>query len=78
MQPKHAAALMALCLTLAGCNSTPGPSVDGGLLPIVGTPGPAYARALAQAEQQCQVLNRHARYIAKDSTTGRASFDCTG
>jgi hypothetical protein len=32
--------------------------------------------ALSRAERQCQVVGRHAQFIAKDSITGKASFQC--
>jgi hypothetical protein len=32
--------------------------------------------ALSRAEQQCQVVHRHAQLVAKDTATGRAMFRC--
>jgi hypothetical protein len=32
--------------------------------------------AFSHAEQQCQVVHRHAQFVAKDTNTGRATFHC--
>jgi hypothetical protein len=32
--------------------------------------------AFSHAEQQCQLVHRHAQFIAKDTNTGRATFHC--
>jgi hypothetical protein len=32
--------------------------------------------AFSRAEQQCQVVRRHAQFVAKDTVTGRATFHC--
>jgi hypothetical protein len=50
-----------------------------GCMPI--TPSPVDLRsddqlAFSRAEQQCQVVHRHAQFVAKDTNTGRATFHC--
>jgi hypothetical protein len=55
-----------LSLLATGCSPT---------LPIA-NPNGADQLAYAEAEQQCQVVHRHARWIARDAVTGRASFQC--
>jgi hypothetical protein len=57
---------MILSLLAAGCSPT---------LPIASLSGPNQL-AYAEAEQQCQLVHRHARWIASDTMTGRASFQC--
>jgi hypothetical protein len=57
---------VALC-ELIGCTQMTASRVD---LPS------ADQLAFSRAEQQCQVVHRHAQLVAKDTVTGRAMFHC--